>query len=251
MAIKKPQLDAHTRRCQQAQFTCLDCNTDFYDGNYRYHTQCITEAEKYEKAKPKGKQQAKKQAPKPERAGQSPIVPAKAAPKQQQLAAGNNAVPASIVAQLKEQEAGQASTPSTPEATSIKRKADKSEESKPNKRQFPELTRSDQVAESTGKPSKTQRNAVEKLNGEVGEDGRKQLAAWRQQSLVGVIHKDIVSAVKAGLKSKGSAVEIDSLPALAKTTLLSHPSNVHSKSTVKKASKSLKLKLSGDRLEFD
>ncbi|KAI3636122.1 hypothetical protein MIR68_006003 [Amoeboaphelidium protococcarum] len=53
--IKKPKLDQHAQRCRGATFSCIDCSTDFYGTEYRNHTSCISEAEKYQKTlyKPK------------------------------------------------------------------------------------------------------------------------------------------------------------------------------------------------------
>ena len=48
--LKKPKLDQHTYRCQGANFSCVDCNTDFQGISYRAHTSCISEAEKYQKS---------------------------------------------------------------------------------------------------------------------------------------------------------------------------------------------------------
>ncbi|KAG9302030.1 hypothetical protein G9A89_021074 [Geosiphon pyriformis] len=58
--LKKPKLDAHVARCVQAQFTCIDCSTTFLGGDYRFHTACVTEAEKYQKALYKGKKKKSK-----------------------------------------------------------------------------------------------------------------------------------------------------------------------------------------------
>merc|ERR1711939_846770 len=52
--LKKPKLDQHKRQCQWAQFTCIDCNTTFQGDQYRSHTSCISEAEKYQKGLYKG-----------------------------------------------------------------------------------------------------------------------------------------------------------------------------------------------------
>ncbi|KAM0750540.1 hypothetical protein T439DRAFT_325610 [Meredithblackwellia eburnea MCA 4105] len=52
--LKKPKLDQHAGRCRNAQFTCIDCNVDFYGKDYRAHTSCISEAEKYQKSVYKG-----------------------------------------------------------------------------------------------------------------------------------------------------------------------------------------------------
>ncbi|KAI9504942.1 LYAR-type C2HC zinc finger-domain-containing protein, partial [Coemansia spiralis] len=46
--LKKPKLDAHAQRCQNASFSCIDCGVDFSGTAYRQHTSCISEAEKYE-----------------------------------------------------------------------------------------------------------------------------------------------------------------------------------------------------------
>lgn len=53
----KKKLDQHRQRCRDAYFTCIDCSTTFNGTDYRQHTQCITEDEKYQKAlyRPKGK----------------------------------------------------------------------------------------------------------------------------------------------------------------------------------------------------
>lgn len=52
--MKKPKLDTHRSQCH-ASFTCIDCSTTF-DGpaQYKSHTQCISEAEKYQKGLYKG-----------------------------------------------------------------------------------------------------------------------------------------------------------------------------------------------------
>ncbi|KAI8930344.1 hypothetical protein BC831DRAFT_4206 [Entophlyctis helioformis] len=52
--IKKPKLDQHFNRCPYAQFSCVDCSTTFHGDEYRTHTSCISEAEKYEKTVYKG-----------------------------------------------------------------------------------------------------------------------------------------------------------------------------------------------------
>ncbi|CUM65505.1 uncharacterized protein PRCAT00003150001 [Priceomyces carsonii] len=53
--ILKKKLDQHRQRCNGAYFTCIDCSTTFSGTDYKNHTSCITEAEKYEKGlhKPK------------------------------------------------------------------------------------------------------------------------------------------------------------------------------------------------------
>lgn len=55
--IKKPKLDNHRQRCRGATFSCIDCGTSFAGTDYRNHTSCISEAEKYQKSlyKPKNK----------------------------------------------------------------------------------------------------------------------------------------------------------------------------------------------------
>lgn len=69
--VIKKKLDQHTQRCRGAYFTCIDCSTTFGGTDYRTHTLCISEAEKYEKALYKGKKkspvaQSKKAEPKKE-----------------------------------------------------------------------------------------------------------------------------------------------------------------------------------------
>ncbi|KAI5451070.1 hypothetical protein NCC49_002558 [Naganishia albida] len=52
--IKKPQLDKHRNRCWST-FSCIDCSTTFHGTDYKAHTSCISEAEKYQGALYKGK----------------------------------------------------------------------------------------------------------------------------------------------------------------------------------------------------
>ncbi|TFL04563.1 hypothetical protein BDV98DRAFT_524733, partial [Pterulicium gracile] len=52
--IKKPKLDQHRTRCHSG-FDCIDCSTTFHTpAEYKTHTQCISEAEKYQKSLYKG-----------------------------------------------------------------------------------------------------------------------------------------------------------------------------------------------------
>ncbi|RPA84948.1 hypothetical protein BJ508DRAFT_412372 [Ascobolus immersus RN42] len=57
--VIKKKLDQHKGQCWGATFTCIDCNTTFQGTDYRAHTSCITEAQKYQgklyrPEKPKG-----------------------------------------------------------------------------------------------------------------------------------------------------------------------------------------------------
>lgn len=52
--VKKPKLDQHRARCHSG-FDCIDCSTTFNTpADYKGHTQCISEAEKYQKSVYKG-----------------------------------------------------------------------------------------------------------------------------------------------------------------------------------------------------
>lgn len=64
--VVKKKLDQHRSRCPDAYFTCIDCSTTFNGTEYRSHTQCISEAEKYEKSLYKGKKKDPKPVQKPE-----------------------------------------------------------------------------------------------------------------------------------------------------------------------------------------
>mmetsp|Transcript_512 Transcript_512/g.1443 ORF Transcript_512/g.1443 Transcript_512/m.1443 type:complete len:297 (-) Transcript_512:817-1707(-) len=47
--LKKNQVDSHAYRCRQCEsVSCVDCYVSFYGDDYRAHTTCITEAQKYE-----------------------------------------------------------------------------------------------------------------------------------------------------------------------------------------------------------
>lgn len=68
-SMLKKKADQHAQRCRGAYFTCIDCSTTFNDGEYRGHTQCITEDEKYQKGLYRGKKkqaQQQQQKPKPQ-----------------------------------------------------------------------------------------------------------------------------------------------------------------------------------------
>ncbi|KAI0256333.1 hypothetical protein BJV78DRAFT_457350 [Lactifluus subvellereus] len=52
--VKKPKLDHHYGRCR-ASFTCIDCSATFAGpAQWKGHTTCVTEAEKYQKTLYKG-----------------------------------------------------------------------------------------------------------------------------------------------------------------------------------------------------
>ena len=57
--IIKKKLDQHSQRCYGAYFSCIDCSVTFQGTEYRNHTSCISEAEKYEKALYKGPKKQK------------------------------------------------------------------------------------------------------------------------------------------------------------------------------------------------
>ncbi|EXJ65407.1 hypothetical protein A1O7_01748 [Cladophialophora yegresii CBS 114405] len=48
--LTKKKLDPHRNQCRGAMFTCIDCMTTFQATNYRAHTSCITEDQKYQGA---------------------------------------------------------------------------------------------------------------------------------------------------------------------------------------------------------
>ncbi|KAH8922252.1 hypothetical protein BT69DRAFT_1220492, partial [Atractiella rhizophila] len=53
--VKKPKLDQHSYKCG-ASFTCIDCSKTFHhQGEWKSHTSCISEEQKYQKSlyKPK------------------------------------------------------------------------------------------------------------------------------------------------------------------------------------------------------
>ncbi|TVY43160.1 UPF0743 protein [Lachnellula occidentalis] len=48
--LTKKKLDPHRNQCRGASFTCLDCMVHFQGNEYRSHTSCISEAQKYQGA---------------------------------------------------------------------------------------------------------------------------------------------------------------------------------------------------------
>ncbi|KAL3417980.1 LYAR-type C2HC zinc finger [Phlyctema vagabunda] len=70
--LTKKKLDPHRNQCRGASFTCLDCMVHFWGTEYRAHTSCISEAQKYQgalyrpdKEKKNNKQNQSKAAPPP------------------------------------------------------------------------------------------------------------------------------------------------------------------------------------------
>lgn len=60
--LKKAKLDSHKQYCRQSSFSCIDCYKSFKGDDYRAHTSCITEVQKYH-GKPTAKNDFKKQQP--------------------------------------------------------------------------------------------------------------------------------------------------------------------------------------------
>lgn len=52
----------HFSKCPNAYYTCIDCSTTFDGDEFKSHTTCITEKEKYEKGYGKKQQQQNKNA---------------------------------------------------------------------------------------------------------------------------------------------------------------------------------------------
>ncbi|KAH8815460.1 hypothetical protein F5884DRAFT_179783 [Xylogone sp. PMI_703] len=48
--LTKKKLDPHRNSCRGASFTCIDCMVHFHGTDYRAHTSCMTEAQKYQGA---------------------------------------------------------------------------------------------------------------------------------------------------------------------------------------------------------
>ncbi|KAL2076243.1 hypothetical protein VTL71DRAFT_1186 [Oculimacula yallundae] len=48
--LTKKKLDPHRNQCYGASFTCIDCMVHFYGTEYRAHTSCVSEAQKYQGA---------------------------------------------------------------------------------------------------------------------------------------------------------------------------------------------------------
>ncbi|KAM4054949.1 LYAR-type c2HC zinc finger domain-containing protein [Hirsutella rhossiliensis] len=61
--LTKKKLDPHRNRCHGATFTCLDCMVHFAGVQYRSHTSCITEDQKYQGALYKEKNKKPKNKP--------------------------------------------------------------------------------------------------------------------------------------------------------------------------------------------
>ncbi|KAK4870754.1 hypothetical protein LT330_005102 [Penicillium expansum] len=55
--LTKKKLDPHRGQCRGASFTCIDCMVHFYGLEYRAHTSCMSEAQKYQGALYKEKPQ--------------------------------------------------------------------------------------------------------------------------------------------------------------------------------------------------
>ncbi|KAK7924882.1 hypothetical protein PG985_006936, partial [Apiospora marii] len=55
--LTKKKLDSHRNRCYGATFTCIDCMVYFPGTDYRFHTTCMSEEQKYQGALYKPKKQ--------------------------------------------------------------------------------------------------------------------------------------------------------------------------------------------------
>lgn len=65
--LAKKKLIGHFNKCRDAYFTCIDCSTTFEGDDFKNHTTCITEKEKYEKGYGKKQQKNKQPQPQPAR----------------------------------------------------------------------------------------------------------------------------------------------------------------------------------------
>ncbi|KAH8890861.1 hypothetical protein GQ53DRAFT_782152 [Thozetella sp. PMI_491] len=81
----KKKLDPHRNRCRGATFTCIDCMVHFPGTEYRSHTSCMTEEQKYQGALYKNKKQKTSQTIEPNQPSQ-PTQPKTPAPRQKNMA---------------------------------------------------------------------------------------------------------------------------------------------------------------------
>ena len=58
--LTKKKLDPHRNQCRGASYTCIDCMVHFQGTDYRAHTSCMTEAQKYQGALYREKEKGKK-----------------------------------------------------------------------------------------------------------------------------------------------------------------------------------------------
>ncbi|KAJ3161196.1 hypothetical protein HDU86_007818 [Geranomyces michiganensis] len=132
--LKKPKLDQHTYRCQYAQFSCIDCSTTFQGTDYRAHTSCISEAEKYQGALYKG---PKKNGAAAKNGKQTSKQASAATATKTTAATANfaNAPPAeSLIAQIQKADAAAAAASTTTTTTTTKRPLDTADETTPSKK---------------------------------------------------------------------------------------------------------------------
>ncbi|KAF4553923.1 Hypothetical protein D9617_5g067980 [Elsinoe fawcettii] len=76
--LTKGKLDKHRNQCRRAQFTCIDCMTTFHNSDYKSHTSCISEAQKYEGTFYKDKKNPTQQSRAKEPAQTTAMIPRKA-----------------------------------------------------------------------------------------------------------------------------------------------------------------------------
>ena len=55
--LKKAKVASHSWQCSSRSFSCIDCSSTFTAHSYSAHTQCVSEAEKYQGKLYKGKRQ--------------------------------------------------------------------------------------------------------------------------------------------------------------------------------------------------
>ncbi|ORY78033.1 hypothetical protein BCR35DRAFT_305192 [Leucosporidium creatinivorum] len=164
--LKKPKLDQHAQRCW-AVYTCIDCNVTFQGTDYRSHTSCISEDQKYQKSvykAPKGKGQKGQQQQQQQQATPAPSpapAPIAAAPEPAPVAGARSGihpsrlhqVPATPVQQKRAREEPVAAVTEVKEKESTeepsKKKKKKSKKSKGEKTEGETAVEETKAAEPT------------------------------------------------------------------------------------------------------
>ncbi|KAI9142302.1 hypothetical protein BKA69DRAFT_1124259 [Paraphysoderma sedebokerense] len=201
--LKKAKLDNHTYRCRNYQFTCIDCNTSFHGTEYRSHTSCISEAEKYQKAlyRPKKKGNNQTQAQSQSKQTAAPTPPASPPQSSTTNASEKKESTVDVTSAKKPEE--------KKEKKLKKEKKDKKDKKRKSEEEVTEANKKQKCEESeNGKVSQVQKLVEESLK-ELAKSADSPLSfADLQKSLAKKVKK---SAKKAGMKKEDVLANVEDL----------------------------------------
>ncbi|KAJ2960021.1 hypothetical protein NQZ79_g4635 [Umbelopsis isabellina] len=204
--VKKPKLDQHRQRCW-ATFTCIDCSTTFQNQDYKSHTSCISEAEKYEKS---GKNATEKKVVHQDNKSSKEVA--------------KNSQPQSIIAELQNKDK-EIDVNGSEEKQKTGDKSEKSEKKKDKKKD--KKRKKDETVDSS--PTSDQ---------EISSKSKKS-KVWNDKDLASDMQDNISLAISAVIP-KDNEITFKDLRKKVIKKIASHPKNTAKKDDIKEAFEALK-----------